>query len=164
MYIRFGKVFHFLTIVTFLFVFLYIYSAFSETVAYSVDSEGKFLSTLSKDTFFFIEIVVFLVCNLLIITPAKLIENQVTPKLKRMFPIGDDFREYILAWFYSFTGILNISLGLISFFIHRINHQEEINAADFNFIYYLVPILLVIWILALFWIFIQKVNSLKSRS
>jgi len=164
MYIRFGKVFHFLTIVTFLFIFLYIYSAFSETVAYAIDSSGNFLSSIPKDSLFFIGLAIFLFCNLLIVIPAKLIENQVTPKIKMIFPKGDLFRDYILAWFYSFAGILNISLSLIAFFIHRINHQEEVKASDFNFIYYLVPILLVLWILVLFWIFIQKVNHLKSRS
>jgi hypothetical protein len=164
MYIRFGKVFHFLTIVTFLFTFLYIYSAFSETVAYSVDETGNNLASLPKDTLFFVGLAVFLFGNLIIILPAKLIENQSTLKMKKLFPIGDQFREYILAWFYSFAGIINISLSLIAFFIHRINHQEEINASEFTPFYYLAPLLLVIWIVALFWIFIQKVNSLKSNS
>jgi hypothetical protein len=164
MYIRFGKVFHFLTIVIFLFTFLYIYSALSNSVAYEVDETGNFLASLNKDTLFFTGLGIFILGNFLILIPAKLIENKSTPKLKKIFPVGDPFREYLLTWFYSFAGIINISLALLAFFILRINFQEEINANQFTLFYYMVPVLLLLWIGALFWIFVQKVNSLKSNS
>ncbi|WP_373524048.1 DNA topoisomerase IV [Aquiflexum sp.] len=163
MYYRFGKVFHFLSILLFIFVFLYIYSALPDQVIYEFDNQGGTSKIISKNTFFYIGIILFVVLNVILIAPGKLIENQATKNLKRLFPIGDIFRDYMLTWIYSFVGIINFSLCIMSLFVHSINNQNEISSGDFNFFFYLIPVFFVVWIVGLFWILLQKFKSLQSN-
>ncbi|WP_194775824.1 DNA topoisomerase IV [Pararhodonellum marinum] len=149
MYYRFGKVAHVLSIFFFLFVLIYIYSALTEMVAYEVTETGYPLKEVGKSTFFYLSIGVFVLFNLILTFPAKMIEKQATPNLKRIFPRGEPFRDHILAWIYSFLGILNVSLGLIVFYFHSLNNQNEISSGEFNFFFYLIPIFFVVWFVGL---------------
>lgn len=164
MYYRFGKVFHFISVLIFVLSFLYIYASLSEVVAYQLDENGGFLKSVPKETFFYTGIILFILLNVLMITPGKLIENQSTPNLKRIFPKGDKMSDFMLAWIYSFVGIINISLMIMTLFVHSINNQNEISSGQFSIFFYLVPILIVIWITGLFWILIQKFKSIQVNS
>lgn len=163
MYYRFGKVFHFLTVLLFILVFLYTYAALPDLVAYEIDSEGTISKIISKNAFFYTGIILFVSLNVILVTPAKLIENQSTKNIKKLFPIGDIFRDYMLTWIYSFVGIINVSLCIMCLFVHSINNQNEISSGDFNFFFYLIPVFFVVWIVGLFWILLQKFKSLQSN-
>lgn len=164
MYYRFGKAFHFLSIFFFILVFIYIYSSVPETVAYEIDEQGLLTKGFSRTSFFYTGIAIFAALNIILAVPAKMIEKQSTLKLKRLFPIGDDFRDYMLTWIFSFTGVINVSLSILALFIHSINNQNEISSSSFSGFFYLVPILFVTWIVALFWILSQKFKSLQRES
>lgn len=161
MYYRFGKTFHFLSILFFVVVFMYIYSSVPETVAYQVNEEGLMVKGFSRSTFFYAGIVIFALLNIILAVPAKMIEKQSTPNLKRLFPTGDDFRDYMLTWIYSFIGIINVSLCILALFVHSINNQNEISSSSFSGFFYLVPVFFVTWIVALFWILFQKFKTLQ---
>jgi hypothetical protein len=103
------------------------------------------------------------ILNFVVILPAKLIENKSTKNFRRLFPTGDPFREYILTWAYSFAGIINISLSILAFFVHSINHQNEIAAGEFAFFFYLIPVFFVVWMVGLFWILSQKFKSIQAK-
>jgi len=163
MYYRFGKAFHFLSVLFFLISFLYIYSALPDVVIYELNEEGYGEKFMTKTTFFYSGIIFFLILNLILITPGKMIESQSTPNLKRLFPTGDQFRDYILTWIYSFVGVINISLSILALFIHSINNQNEIATSDFVFFFYLIPIFFVVWIVGLFWILINKFKSIQNQ-
>jgi hypothetical protein len=162
MYYRFGKVFHFLSILLFIFVFLYTYSALPDLVGFEQNESGEFTKSGSKSTFFYIGIIVFGVLNLILALPAKMIEKQSTPNLKRLFPKGDTITDYLVTWMYSFMGMINVSLCIMSLFVHAINNQNEIGTSSFSFFFYLVPVLFVVWIIALFWILLQKFKSIQK--
>lgn len=164
MYYRFGKVFHFISILLFLFTFLYFYSAMPDIIAYELDENGYATKEISKGTFFYIGIILFAVLNFVLITPAKLIENKSTKTFRQLFPTGDVFRDYMLTWIYSFTGVINISLAIMSLFIHAINNQNEIGSGSYSFFFYLIPILFLVWIIVLFWILLQKFNAIRNNS
>jgi hypothetical protein len=164
MYYRFGKVFHFISVVLFLFTFLYFYSAMPDVVAYEIDQNGYIAKEMSKSSFFYLGIILFALLNLVMVTVAKLIENKSTKSFKQLFPTGDIFRDYMLTWIYSFTAVINISLAIMTLFIHTINNQNEISPDSYSFFFYLIPILFVVWIIALFWILLQKFNSIKNNS
>lgn len=164
MYFRFGKVFHFISVLLFLFTFLYFYSAMPDVISYELDENGYATKEISKSTFFYIGIILFGILNFVLITPAKLIENKSTKTFRQLFPTGDIFRDYMLTWIYSFTGVVNISLSIMSLFIHAINNQNEISSGSYSFFFYLIPILFLVWIIALFWILLQKFNSIRSSS
>jgi hypothetical protein len=164
MYYRFGKVFHFISVLLFLFTFLYFYSAMPEFVAYELDENGYAVKEFSRGAYFYTGIILFAILNFSLITPAKLIENKSTTSLRKLFPTGDIFRDYMLTWIYSFAGVVNISLCIMSLFIHAINNQNEIGSGSYSFFFYLIPILFAVWIIALFWILLQKFNSIRNNS
>lgn len=163
MYYRFGKAFHFISVLFFVFAFLYIYASLPDLVSYQLNEDGVGIKIITKSSFFYTGIILFLVLNVLLIAPGKLIENQSTANLKRLFPTGDVFRDYMLTWIYSFVGIINVSLCILGIFVLSINNQNEMATSEFTFFFYLVPIFFVVWILGLFWILIQKFKSIKKQ-
>ena len=108
-------------------------------------------------------IATFVALNALVLVPPKMLETKSYRKLHKLFPIGDNYRDYLLTWFYSFGGIINLSLATIVFYIHATNNQEEIAADEFGFFFYLIPGLLVLWIIALFLLFVGKAKQLQKR-
>ena len=164
MYYRFGKVFHFISVLVFTVSFLYIYASLSDVVAYQLDENGGFLKSVPKETFFYSGIILFIVLNVLMIVPGKMIENGSTTNLKRIFPKGEFLSDVMIAWIYSFVGIINISLTIMTLFIHSINNQNEIASSQYNVFFYLIPVLFVVWIGGLFWILIQKFKAVQANS
>jgi len=161
---RFGKAFYFLTLFGFIFFLLYFYSAMSETVGYRLDENGSVIDKISKETFFYGMIGIFVILNALVLLPPKLLETKMHRGLHRIFPVGDDYRDYFLGWFYSFGGILNLSFSMMVFYTHAINNQEEIAANQFSFFFYLIPSLLIIWIIGLFVILAGKFKQIQQQS
>ena len=146
MYYRFGKVFYFFSVLVFLFALLYSHSE-------------KFSNTAAKSTFFYGLAFGFLVLNLVTIYTPKTLETKANRKLHRLFPIGDPYRDYLLAWFYSFGGWVNASLSLAALFVHAINNQEVISASAYNLWFLLMPVVLFVWVGALFVLLFKKFKS-----
>jgi hypothetical protein len=164
MYYRFGKVFYFTSLLFFIFVLLYYYSALSDTVGLGINEDGSLTQVLERGTFFYSMLIGFLILNVVIVYTPKSIETKANKRLHRIFPIGDPFRDYILAWFYSFGGIVNLNLALMAFYVYSINNQEVIATSQFTFFFYLLPALLILWGVGLFVILIGKFKQVQKRS
>jgi hypothetical protein len=164
MYYRFGKVFYFTSLLFFIFVLLYYYSALSDTVGLGINEDGSLTQVLERGTFFYSMLIGFLILNVVIVYTPKSIETKANKSLHRIFPIGDPFRDYILAWFYSFGGIVNLNLALMAFYVYSINNQEVIATSQFTFFFYLLPALLILWGVGLFVILIGKFKQVQNRS
>lgn len=162
MYSRLAKVFYFLTTAFFIIAFLYIYALLPEQISYEVRVGEIPTDQISRDTYFFISMALFVVLNLLIIVPAKMIENQAGERFRKVFRIGDPFRDHMIAWIYSFSGILNINLAIMAFFILRINNLSGIGSGLIEFIFYLAPLFFLIWIVFLFIILGKKIKKIQS--
>lgn len=162
MYYRFGKAFYFISILLFVFFLLYFYSALPETVGLSIDENGVLNRDWEKGSFFYAMIAAFVIFNAIILYPPKALETKSNKKLHRIFPIGDQYRDYFLAWFYSFGGMINLSLALMVFFVHSINNQEEIASSQFSFFFYLMPATLVLWVIGLFVLLIGKFKQVQK--
>ncbi|GAB3226501.1 DNA topoisomerase IV [Algoriphagus aestuariicola] len=162
MYYRFGKVFYFTSILLFVFFLLYFYSALTETIGLSVDENGTVARTVDKSSFFYGTVAIFLILNAFTLFTPKSLETKSNKKLHRIFPIGDPFRDYLLTWFYSFGGIINLSLALLVFFVHSINNQEVIASSQFNFFFYLMPLLLAIWVIGLAVLLVGKFKQIQK--
>ena len=162
MYYRFGKAFYFLSILLFVFFLLYFYSALPERVGLSIDESGSINRNWEKGSFFYGMIAAFVIFNAIILYPPKSLETKSNKKLHRIFPIGDPYRDYFLAWFYSFGGVLNMSLSLLVFFVHSINNQEEIATSQFSFFFYVMPAFLVVWVIGLFALLIGKFKQVQK--
>lgn len=161
MYYRFGKAFYFLSVLLFVFFLLYFYSAMPEMLSYQFDEAGLGLDQISRNTLFYGIIGIFVLSNFLILVPPKLLETKSHQGLHKIFPVGDSYRDYFLGWFYSFGGIVNLCLFMMVFYTHAINNQNEIAASKFNFFYYLIPVLFVVWVLGLFIILFGKFKQVR---
>ena len=162
MYSRFGKVFHFLSILIFLVVFLYIYASLPQTVAYEIDPAGYTIQQGSRDGFFFMGMGLFLLSNFLIIFPAKLIERQSIKSFRKLFPAEDPVSDNMLSWMYSFTGIINISLSILTYYIYRINEVEGSISGGSVLLFYSIPVLLMVWVLGLLVLMGQKIKQVQG--
>lgn len=162
MYYRFGKAFYFFSILLFIFILLYFYSALPETVGLGVNENGSVDKTLDKGTFFYGMVAAFVIFNAITLFPPKSLETKSNKKLHRIFPVGDAYRDYFLTWFYSFGGILNLSLALLVFFIHAINNQDEIAPSQFSFFFYIMPVVLLVWVIGFFVLLMGKFKQVQK--
>lgn len=159
---RFAKAFHLISVLLFIVIFMYIYAALPELVTVEMDAGGNALKQIGRDTFFYIGIGAFVVLNVLLVFPAKMIENNSTLNIRRLFPKGDPFRSNMLAWIYSFVGIINISIVILAVYIHGLNGVNEEMVVPSGFGLYLLPVLFVVWIVALFVLLAKKVKAMKA--
>ena len=141
---------------------MFIYSSSPEFVTYEVSDRGLPLKQFSKETFFYLFLAVFVLSNILLIVPAKLIELQYNLTLKKIFPKGGRFRDIILVWIYSFAGMVNLSTFILILYLYRITYLEEFQDSSFNFFFYLVPVIFVAWIIGLFYILVQKIKEVRG--
>jgi len=164
MYNRFGKVFYFLTVLFFILFLLYFYSAMPENIGYNFNEDGLSSEKLTKSTFFYGMAALFVILNVIVLLPPKLLETKNSTRLIRIFPIGDKFRDYYLGWFYSFGAILNLSLCMLVLYTNAINNQYGMQPDQYNFFFYLIPSLFVIWVIGLFGILVGKFTQVKNNS
>jgi len=162
MYTRFAKVFYFLSLGLFLFLLLYVYAALPEFATYAVNDAGMPLKQVSRDSFFYAAIGVFLVVNLALIVPAKLMEMKLSNSLNRLFPVGDVYRDKMLAWLFSFIAVANLATAVLVFYIHSISNQNVISSSEYNFFFYLAPVLMLVWVALLFYLIAGKIKQVKS--
>ncbi|EIM77569.1 hypothetical protein A3SI_06419 [Nitritalea halalkaliphila LW7] len=162
MYFRFGKVFHFATVLLFIIIFLYLYASMPDRVAIEITAEGYPLKELAKDTFFYTGIFIFLGLNVALLFPAKLIENGSISSIRRIFPRGDVFRDQMLTWMYTFVGILNLSMGLLTLFVHSLNNLNEVTSTTFDSFFYIIPVVITLWIGGLFYLIAQKFKAIQA--
>ncbi|MDN3688430.1 DNA topoisomerase IV [Cyclobacterium jeungdonense] len=162
MYTRFAKVFYFLSIGLFLFLLLYAYAGLPEFATYASSESGMPKKQVSKEVFFYSAIALFLVYNVLLIVPAKLMEMKLNASLNRLFPVGDVYRDKMLAWMYSFIAVLNLATAVLVFYIYSISNQNGIGSSEYNFFFYLAPVLMLVWVLGLFYLISGKIKQVKS--
>ena len=98
MYTRLAKVFYFITAILFIVTFLYIYASLPEEVAYEVNGSGSTVKGMSRDSLFFVSMAIFVGLNLILVIPAKMVENQVLGRIRNLFKTGSPFRESLLIW------------------------------------------------------------------
>jgi hypothetical protein len=129
----------FLSVLAILFVLLYQYAAWPETVVVG-QGEVNFIS-LSRDNFFYI-------------TMALLAFVNVTVYIVRNF--AKKYEEF-QAWFYGFIAIINFFLVIALSFISLFNSNEDFRFGQIGFIIYGSLILVFSWIVGggLYW-FVRK--------
>lgn len=162
MYTRLAKVFYFITAILFIITFLYIYAALPESVAYEVNGSGNLVKGMSRDSLFFVSMAIFVGLNLILVIPAKMVENHVLGRARSLFRKGSPFRESLLIWVFSFAAVVNLNLILLVFYILRINNFGGNEASGLDIFYYLIPLLLVGWIIALFVLLGKKIQQVQD--
>lgn len=164
MYYRFGKVFYFLSISIFLITLLFWYAALPATVGFQQNELGTVIQAFEKSSFFYAMAATFMILNLLVMYLPKSLETKANRQLHRFFPIGDPFRDYLLLWFYSFGGWVNLGLVLTGLFVHVINKQDDLSIASYRLWFFLLPLVLMVWIVGLFIMLVKKFKTAQRTS
>lgn len=164
MYYRFGKVFYFLSILVFLLTLLYWYAALPATIGVQLDESGTLIQSFEKSYFFYTIAAAFLILNLLVMYLPKSLETKASRKLHNFFPVEDPFRDYLLLWFYSFGGWVNLGLVLTGLFVHVINKGDDLGIEAYRLWFFLLPMVLMVWIIGLFVLLVKKFKSAQQAS
>jgi hypothetical protein len=133
----------FLSVLAVLFVLLYQYAAWPETVVIG-QGEVNFIS-LSRDNFFYV-------------TMALLAFVNVTVYIVRNFAKkSDEFQ----AWFYGFIAVINFFLVIALSFISLFNSNEDFRFGQIGFIIYGSLILVFSWIIGglLYWVVRKRLQA-----
>ena len=162
MYYRFGKVFYFLSILIFLLTLLFWYAALPDKVGLQLDELGAVVQRFEKSSYFYSMAATFLILNLLVMYLPKSLETKANRKLHLFFPVGDPFRDYLLLWFYSFGGWINFGLVLTGLFVHVINKQDDLSISSYRLWFFLLPLILVAWIIGLFVLLVKKFKTAQQ--
>jgi hypothetical protein len=144
------KIFKFLWVISALIFFaalLLSYAFLPENVAVSASERGIPEEFISKETFFYIALAVFVVINLLGSAFLRIL-NGVSSS-SGMYFRSENFKENITSWFAGFVGIVNIFLATGGTYIALFNNQGDYQIGQFNWLIYLAPVLL---LLSLVWL------------
>ncbi|WP_428661063.1 hypothetical protein [Runella sp.] len=133
---------------------IYSYSLFSNDVGVHFDALGKADEFMSKSDIFYIIVGLILVNNVLF--PA--LGRQLTKLPSHLLPIPnqlewaaqrDELNEHLLNWIYSLVAMINTIIAMTVFALATVNNEFTFKIGDFEGLFYLVVVLLLVIVLAL---------------
>lgn len=111
------------------------------------DDAGTASEFISKETFFYGALAIFVVVNLL--GSVFLGVLSAVPATSGFYFKSETFKENIASWFSTFISVINIFLVTATLYISLFNNQGDYIISDFNFLIYIAPLLLAA---SLFWL------------
>ncbi|MFP4093197.1 MAG: hypothetical protein ACLFUB_01845 [Cyclobacteriaceae bacterium] len=139
------KIFKFLWVLTALLYFASLvlsYAFLSESVAISADERGIPDEFITKETFFYTALAIFVVINLLGSAFLRILTG--VPASSGMYFRSGNFKENITSWFAGFIGIVNVFLASAAAYIALYNNQGDYQISQFNWLIYVAPVLMFI--------------------
>lgn len=133
---------------------IYSYSLFSNDVGVHFDASGKADEFMSKSDVFYIIVGLILVNNVLFTALGR----QFTKLPSHLLPIPqqaawaaqrDEFNEHIINWIYCLVAMINTIIAMTVFALATVNNEFTFKIGDFEGLFYLVVVLLLVIVLAL---------------
>ena len=130
------------------------YAFLPDRVGILADEEGIANEFVSKETFFYGALGIFVVINLL----GSIFLGLLTavPATSGFYFRSDDFKENITSWFSTFISIVNIFLTTATLYVSLFNNQGDYTISEFNFLIYIAPLLLAVSFLWLVYIIARR--------
>lgn len=98
---------------------------------------------LHRESFFYFAIAIFVVINVALLAFQKLYEKSIA-------------KEEVQAWVRGFTFVINLYLSFIVGFIGVINNLNHLKMESWNYLNYLGPALIFIWITGFIYLIFKK--------
>ncbi|MEQ9424901.1 MAG: DUF1648 domain-containing protein [Cyclobacteriaceae bacterium] len=149
-----SKVFQLLRIgssILLIIVLLFVYANLPEQVAVHANNSGSASSFLSKNDFFYFTLLAFIGLNLLVFGGGKMLEQLPVNAAKFLFA-SESFKENILAWWTSFSSIINLFLIFIIGFIGVFNSSDDQLISSYAYLAYVGQFLIIIWLITLIYL------------
>lgn len=123
-----------------------IYASLPLQVQYYEGPKGINEMFINKSSFFYISTFTFLAINLICYLSRRTIKSVKTSKQSLIK--NEWFKEALGNWITSFSMIINLFLILILLFLNLLNTQDA-DIANFGYIAYAGPVLIIIWMVIL---------------
>lgn len=136
--IKFLKFFTNVSIVFFLVALLFVYAFLPDPLGILFDKNGSTVKEISKETFFYSTLFMFVIIQIILI----LFKKGSGMKLKMQ-------RAYLITWFQGFHLSINLFILLILIFIGFANNAVDYSYGSIQFLVYLAPLVVILWLLML---------------
>lgn len=156
--IRFIKFFQIISIVFFLPVLILVYAYLPEQVGLSADRYGVLGNLIDRETFFYGVLLLFVISNVLCISLGKALQKlpaRHSDEGTALF-YNAPSKMGILVWLKSFCIVLNLMFIFGLSYIGMLNNEEAISGREYNFLLYIGPILVLIWLLLFVFIILRR--------
>lgn len=135
---KFLKFFTLVSIILFLVALLFVYAFLPDPLGLIFNEDGLPIQEMPKNTFFYSTLFLFVIIQIILI----LFKNGRLFKIKLK-------REYLISWFQGFHLSINLFIILMLTFIGLANNAVDYSYSSIQFINYLAPLLVLVWILML---------------
>ena len=135
---KFLKFFITVSIIVFLVTLLIVYAFLPDPTGIFFNENGLTIYEMSKDTFFYSVLFLFVISQIILI----LFKRGVMFKTKLKF-------SNIITWFQGFHLSINLFIILMLAFIGLANNAVDYTFSSIQFISYLAPLLVIVWLVML---------------
>jgi len=124
------------------------YAYLPERVGIQADAAGTASEFISRETFFYSALIIFVVVNLL--GSVLLSVLTAVPATAGLYFQSEEFKENLTSWFSTFIAIINVFLTTAALYVSLFNNQGDYTIDQFSFLIYVAPLLLaasLIWLI-----------------
>lgn len=137
---KFVNVCWFLTFLLFFAALTLSYAYLPENIGIQADEFGTADRFISKETFFYAGLLLFVVSNVVSLYFKRVLDS--VPAETDFYFQNENFKQQITAWFGGFVTMINLFLVMAVGYIAIFN-SEALAIEDYNLLLFLIPLLLV---------------------
>ncbi len=142
---KFLKFFTTISIIIFLVALLLVYAFLPDPLGLLFNEDGSAMQEMSKNSFFYYTLFLFVISQIILI----LFKNG------RLFNMKLN-REYLITWFQGFHLSINLFVILMLIFIGLANNAVDYSFSSIQFISYLAPLGVLVWLITLPFLLLLK--------
>ena len=142
---KFLRFFTTVSIIIFLVALLLVYAFLPDPLGLLFNEDGLAIREMSKNTFFYSTLFLFVISQIILI----LFKNG------RLFNMKLN-REYLITWFQGFHLSINLFVILMLIFIGLANNAVDYSFSSIQFISYLAPLGVLVWLIILPFLLLLK--------
>ncbi len=130
------------------------YAYLPERVGIHADSEGIADTFLTKENFFYIALAAFAVCNIIFFVLIRLMEA--VPPSSALYFGNESFKDNILGWLGGLATVVNLFLTFGVAYVAIFNNQKSDDLMPFRSLVYVAPMLALLSLGWLVFIFLNR--------
>jgi hypothetical protein len=109
---------------------------------------------ISKETFFYSTVIIFMAVNLIFIAVSNLI--NMLPVAEGSFLNNQTFKDYMVGWTRGLGVMINLFFMAAISFLGFLNNADYYNVSNFSLFAYIGQFLIFIWIMLFFFLLIKR--------
>ncbi|UII19063.1 hypothetical protein [Fulvivirga ligni] len=135
---RLIKAVWFVSLIVSLGVLLYVYASLPQDVIYKLDEFGNPAGEFSRETFFYLSLLILVVANFSLYTVSRSLQYR-----------DESIKQIMTSWQLSFAMVLNFFFGVIWNFLSLVNGGEHYEYTHSGYLIYVALGVIALWVIAL---------------